>query len=703
MHFLNPLFLLASIGVIGPIVLHLVRKEESQKVPFSSLMFVTRMPKRSWRRQKLQHLLLLMLRVAALLLLVLAFARPFFTSRVPVPIQSLKNKFVVILLDNSFSMRFGDRFEKAKKQALQLVSRLGHGDSVQIVAFSDTSQVLNSPRAERGVLESLIDGLRPSYRKTSYTQALKLANQLLASAPDELREIDWISDFQESGWKDTQEEITLGEDIRIQAYDISGVDVGNAAVGQIQISEIPNQENPLVRVLAGVPSYGLKAPGLATLKLELNGKLLQEKQLSLESNGSKPVEFETFSLPPGVSAGKVQLNFPDPLPADNVFHFALNSHKKLKLLLLGEKQANNNFYLAKALAASSVSPFTVEVQDLKSGNLADLTPFAAILLNNIETIPPRVASSLYGFVSNGGGIILVLGNRVKSNDFNAQLEKILPAQLGYKYSASETKKEQFIGEMPKHHPIFDVFDTVHHSYFLTTPFSGYFHSTPRSASHVLIKLEDGSPLLIEGTVGKGRTLLFTSSLNMDWNDLPLKSVFLPFCQQLVKYCVGFEESQSAFMVGEVIPLSKLNPFLDKALNKISNSSGSFSQSWKVLNPSGEKTDLNDKDLIKSPFFTLEEPGFYQTTVHNFKNLVAANVDPAESDLRKVEPQRILSSIRRQVGETRASGRLLEATMDQHLAWEGRQRLWWFLLLLALMILLVESFVANRYYKNTAEM
>ena len=323
MHFLNPLFLLASIGVIGPIVLHLVRKEESQKVPFSSLMFVTRMPKRSWRRQKLQHLLLLMLRVAALLLLVLAFARPFFTSRVPVPIQSLKNKLVVILLDNSFSMRFGDRFEKAKKQALQLVSRLGHGDSVQIVAFSDTSQVLNSPRAERGVLESLIDGLRPSYRKTSYTQALKLANQLLASAPDELREIDWISDFQESGWKDTQEEITLGEDIRIQAYDISGVDVGNAAVGQIQISEIPNQENPLVRVLAGVSSYGLKAPGLATLKLELNGKLLQEKQLSLESNGSKLVEFEAFPLPPGVSAGKVQLNFPDPLPADNVFHFAL--------------------------------------------------------------------------------------------------------------------------------------------------------------------------------------------------------------------------------------------------------------------------------------------------------------------------------------------------------------------------------------------
>src|SRR5436189_1912936 len=152
MQFLNPLFLLGSLAVIAPIVLHLVRREESQKVPLSSLMFVTRMTKKSWRRQKLQHLLLLMLRVAALLLLVLAFARPFFTSRVPVPIQSSKDKSVVILLDNSFSMRFGDRFEKAKKQALQLVSGLSYGDSAQVVAFSDTSHVLNGPRAERGTL-----------------------------------------------------------------------------------------------------------------------------------------------------------------------------------------------------------------------------------------------------------------------------------------------------------------------------------------------------------------------------------------------------------------------------------------------------------------------------------------------------------------------------------------------------------------------
>src|SRR5262245_14571282 len=199
MSFLSPLFLFAGLAIIAPILLHLVRREETRKVPFSSLMFVTRMPKKSWRKQKLRHLLLLSLRVAALLLLALAFARPFFTWKVSAPIQTLQSRSLIVLLDNSFSMRFADRFEKAKTQTLQLVRGLAGQDSVQVVVFSDTSQALNSPQTERGTIQSLIRDVQPSYRTTNYAQAFKLANQLLASAPGELREVHWISDFQQTG------------------------------------------------------------------------------------------------------------------------------------------------------------------------------------------------------------------------------------------------------------------------------------------------------------------------------------------------------------------------------------------------------------------------------------------------------------------------------------------------------------------------
>jgi uncharacterized membrane protein len=699
MQFLNPLFLIGSLAVIGPILFHLVRKEESRKLPFSSLMFVTKMPKKSLRRQELKHLLLLLMRIAGLLLLILAFSRPYFTSKTAAPIQRSSNRSIVILLDNSFSLRSGDRFEKARDQATKLVRGLDRGDTAQIVTFSDTAQVLNNTRSDRGTLQTLIRGLKPSFRKTNYGQAFKLASQLLASAPNEVREIHWISDFQASGWNDSQGEITLGEDIKIQTYDVTGSISDNTAVSQVQVHEIWKEENPLARVLARVSAYNLRSPVSAMLKLELNGKLLQQKQLSFGPDGSASIEFENFSIPPGVSTGRITLDTSDSLPADNVLYFSLSRQKKVKLLMLSEKGSRDNFYLVKAFGASPDSPFNIELQDSNSLGAFDLTSYAAILINDIETIPAKQASRLYEFVNNGGGIIFVLGNRVKPHEFNSQLEKILPAKLAHKYSTGPEKRELYIGEMEKQHPIFNVFQGVHNSYFLTTPFSGFFQVTPRETSHTLIALEDKNPLLIEGAVGKGRTLLFASSLNMDWNDLPLKSVFLPFCQQMVKYCMGYEESQNAFMVGEVIPLNKLNPFLDRAMNKISKTSGSFSQSWKVSTPSGEKIDLNDADLIQTPFFNLEEPGFYQTKVHNFNNIVAVNIDPRESNLKKIDPEKVLASLKR-VTEEKAASKPMEASIDQRKAWEGKQSIWWYLLALTLLVLMIESYLANRYYRNT---
>ena len=702
MQFLNPLFLLGSLAAFAPILIHLVRKEESKRILFSSLMFVNRIPRKSWRRQELRHLLLLMMRIGALLLLALAFARPFLTSKISLPVQSLKDKSLVILLDNSFSMRFDGRFDRARKLALQLVGELGSGDSVQIVTFSDIAQVLNSPHPGRGTLSTIINSLQPTYRKTNYNQALKLASQLLASAPNELREICWISDFHQSGWNADQEQVTLDEKIKVRTYDVSDNDIGNATVDQVQISEARDQQHSLVKTLARVSAYGLKAKSRAMLQLELNGKVIQEKQVLFETDGSQLVEFNSFTKPPGVATGGVHLVLPDPLPADNVLHFVLNQQRELKVLLLGERQAKDNFYMGKALSASPDSPFTIEIQDAKAAASYDLAPYAAVVLNNLELIPPKLALSLHSFVNSGGGVILVLGSRVKPSDYDLQLDRILPARLTSMFSSAVAGKEMTIAEIQRKHFIFNIFEAVHQSYFMTTSYSGYFRSTPQKGSHVLVSLEDGNPLLIEGTMGKGRTLLFTSSFNMNWNDLPLKSVFLPFCQQLVKYCVNYEESRIAFTTGEVVSLSKLNPLLIKALNDASTISSSFSQSWKVVKPSGENIELNSSDLTKSPYFTLEEPGFYQTTVHNFRNWLAVNVDPTESDLRRIDPEIILSSFKRRTNDALVSRKPMDSSLDQRLIWESRQSLWWFLLIAAVIILLVESFLANRYYKNIPE-
>jgi len=698
MQFLNPWFLLGALTVVAPILVHLIRKDDSRKIPFSSLMFVTRLPKKSLRRQSLRHLLLLLLRISALLLLAVAFSRPFLVSKAAAPLRSSGDKSSVILLDNSFSMQFGNRFEKAKSRALQVLDGFASTDTLQLVTYSDTTTVLNNQLTDRSGLRALVRKLQPSHRKTNHLGALKLAQQLLASAPNDRLEIHWISDFQQTGWAESAEETTLLESVTIQPFDVAEDSGGNLSVNRLRLSQVVENDASLTRASVQVSASGMKTPASTRVVLELNGKRLQDKELALDRDDSKLVEFAAFSLPPGLSKGEIKLEPSDGLVADNVCHFTLNSLRKLRLLLLHEKGSQDSFYIAKALSATKDSPFQVELQDVSQGNALDLTKFSGVVVSNVGRVPARLAASITEFVRGGGGLIIALGSRTRNNNLNETLEKVLPASLG-KPGAGADNKTHFIGEIQKQHPVFDGFQPMHHSYFMTTPISGVVQTKPQPSSIVLASLEDGTPLLVEQTIGKGRSLLFASSLNMDWNDLPLKSVFLPFLHQLVKYSTHYDEEQSAFAVGEVVPLSTLNPMLGKALNKLSGSLGAFSQSWQVTTPKGDKAELADADLLKSPFFQLEEPGFYLSRVHNFDNAVAVNVVAAESDLRKVAPDKILASLRK-VGRTNATtAPTREATTDQQEAWESKQRVWWYLLVLALAVLLVESFLSNRYYEG----
>jgi hypothetical protein len=700
MQFLNPLLLVGSVAVIGPLLLHLIRKEESKKIPFSSLMFVTRLPKRSLRRQTLRHRLLLLMRMVALILLALAFARPFLVSEVAAPLTSSSDKSLVVLVDNSFSTRSGNRFERAREQALKILDSMSAGSTVQFVLYSDTTQVLNNLQAEKSSLRAVLQHVQPTYRKTDHRSALKLAQQLLSSAPNEQREIHWISDFQQSGWTDILEEVVIGDKVKVQPHDVGGTEGGNISISHSQLSRYIEGESQLTRISVRVTAYDTKAPVTARAALKLNGRILQERQFTLPAANSQLIEFDSFAVPPGVSKGDIQLYVSDSLEADNVYHFTLNSQQRVKLLLLGERGSRDSFYVAKALSASKDAPFQLETQDVNQGETLDLSKYSAVLLNNVATVPAALVDRLQEFVVNGGGLITILGSRVRATELSQRLERVLPAKLGNKLSTSSGNKELFIGEIQRQHPIFEIFQNVHHSYFMTTPFYGAFQSLPNESSQVLARLDDGSPLLLTRNLGKGRSLLFTSSLNIEWNDLPLKSVFLPFLHQMVKYSTSYEAEQYAFVVGEVIPMSVLNPMLGRALNRISRSS-SYSQDWKVLTPSGKAAELGDVDLVKAPFFSLDEPGFYQSRVHNFDNAVAVNIAPEESDLRKIAPEKVLASLRR-VGQTYSGTSPVEASLDQRQAWENKQRIWWYLLLLTLLVLAVESFVSNRYYKGVSE-
>src|SRR5688572_14895687 len=163
-------------------------------------MFVRRIPYQSVRRRKIQHWLLLMVRMAALALIILAFTRPFVdAANVPTGVATARE--VVVLLDTSYSMGFGDRWTRAQAAAREHIATITGSDRASVVLFGSGAEILLRSTGERSRLQAVVDAATPSPSSTRFSPALKVAGSILTESTLPRREVVLISDFQRIGWR----------------------------------------------------------------------------------------------------------------------------------------------------------------------------------------------------------------------------------------------------------------------------------------------------------------------------------------------------------------------------------------------------------------------------------------------------------------------------------------------------------------------
>src|SRR5687768_14003638 len=140
MSFITPLFFAALAALAIPVLIHLIQREKKQILRFPSLMFVQRVPYKSVQRRRIHNWLLLMVRLAALALIILAFARPFFERQDMTPTGTGARE-VVVLLDQSYSIGYADRWERARAAAYEAINGLGPADRGSVVLFSSDAEI----------------------------------------------------------------------------------------------------------------------------------------------------------------------------------------------------------------------------------------------------------------------------------------------------------------------------------------------------------------------------------------------------------------------------------------------------------------------------------------------------------------------------------------------------------------------------------
>lgn len=654
MSFLFPLYLLGAAAIAVPILLHLRRRPPKEHMEFSSLMFLAKSPERVTRRTRLEHLLLLALRCLAILLLAFAFGRPFLAS-VKLPSEETRLTRAVILLDRSASMQRDGLREASLAAAREALGRYESSDEVAIAFFDEDLHLA----ADLPALAGLGVGARiaafdelaaqepalPGWRGTDLGGAMVQAANLLLGAdtavPADHREIVIISDFQDGAKRDRLNENPWSADVSVRCLPLSVEKPGNlslALAASPPRSDIDEAEVYRVRITnsadADSPKVTLAWKGFPDSALE-----------TLVAPGTGRI-LSSPPRPPGAARGTLVVTG-DAHPFDNEVHVSPVQPRPLRILFLGserdaESAGSPLFYLRRALQPTpALTPLVTTSETLTA---ADLDSNEVVVVSDAWTT--ATGSALFAFAEEGGLVLALPSAATSSEAFAA-----LTGQPGWKLSEATVKDYALLANLDFDHPVLQPFARAGIRDFTKIRFWKHRRliMTPSETSRVVATFDDESPAILEHRVGEGAVVAFLAGWRPEESQLALSSKFVPLLYSLFDHAGYSIRSAPTLYVGETAYTS---------------------------------------------------PGFYEEEKGGQNLLVAVNLDPAEGRTFAFDPAidfaalgiPLLDPAAPVVAPELSGSDKVRVKAEQK---EEKQKLWKWLILAALLVLLIETWLAGR--------
>jgi hypothetical protein len=660
MGFFAPLFL-AGVAAVGlPVWLHLLRKHRSQPLPFGSLMFWERHTQSSIKHRRLRYLLLLALRMALFVLIALAFARPYI-ERKSIPFQHT-GEITVVAIDNSLSMRAGNLFDQARQMAKSDISGLRAGERAQVLEFGSRVHALSEVTDDKQQLNAAIDAAQTSDDKTSFAELARSLRSIAQSLKLPLR-VALYSDMQQTGMPPNFNDLRLNAAIRLEPHALAPKEVPNFTVENV-IAPRRVYDGKKQRVLATVASFG-GPKATRRVSLMLNDREVETKSVEVPEGGRATVEFQSLDVPYGRNKGAIKIDAADALPADDTFYFSVERGDPRPALFVYE--AGNQhalLYFKSALEASGQSAF--DVQPVIVEQTANVSPakYAFVVISDVGVLPGGFENQLREYVQNGGSVLVALGH-------NAMAKMKVPVSDEHiaesRYAGREGERFQTAAWLDPSHP-----SIQRDNNWAGVKFYRVLRVDP-GKSRVVARLSDETPLLMDQQMGGGHVEVFASTFDNIDNDFPLHASFVPFVEQTARYLGRLDSGPPAVQVGS---FEELRDSKDKG------------SAVDVVDPKGGRVfDLKEAATAQNVQFTLA--GFYDIRRPNGRNeLVAVNSDRRESDLTPASTEDLKLWQNTANG---TSGGDSSATSDQKPV-----SLWWYVMLAALALAVVESVLGNRH-------
>ncbi|HEY7118953.1 MAG TPA: BatA domain-containing protein [Tepidisphaeraceae bacterium] len=698
MGLLAPLYIAGVLAVGLPILFHLIRRTPHSRQAFSSLMFLSQSPPRLTRRSRLTNILLLILRAAALTILALAFARPFFSRGAETSHNPARGHRVAILIDTSASMRRGDLWQQANKQVEEALREVSPTDEVALYAFDDHTRPAMTfkewtelePSRRAAVLRAHLADLKPTWAGTKLGDALAAVADSLAETEagqhgDDrmLRQLVLVSDLQQGSHVESLQgyqwpaNVTLG----VRAVALKPEKATNAGVQFIKPSSDGSENAADARKLrvrvANAPDSTREQFSLAWANDA--GAIPQSPPLKVYVPPGRS-QVVRVSWPVGNQRADRLVLEGDDSDFDNTLYVVPPRTESVRVIYVGDDNADDvkglGYYLHSAATAEPDRRRVELVTRRPQDRLGDADLVGARLVVVAAPLPDATTTLLRRFADAGGDVSWILTD--------AGQAKSLLQLLGtgdVKVEEATGKDYALIGHVDTEHPLFAPFADARFGDFTKIHFWKHRRLTlaKPDQARVLARFDDGDPFLLERTIGKGRVVVATSGWQPADSQLALSTKFVPLIDGLLRRHDGaLVEAQ--YGVGDRVGLPVV----------------AGQQSRTLAGPDGKAIDLA---AGASAFEGTDRPGIYRLTTNGEETALAVNLSPDESRTAPLPVEDLERWGAKLTAKPSAAPTTEEAAMRERrlrgIELENRQKLWRWLIVGVLGLLAVETALAGR--------
>lgn len=652
MTFAHPLLLWGALAALIPLLIHLFDRRRPRPHPFGAISFVLKSHRRNSSRLKLRRLILYALRTLLLLALPIALARPEWKKDEAIAPSAKGPAATVVVLDTSLSMRWVDgrsHFELGRDEARAALRELTNEEPAALLPCGPNPVPPGTPGFERGRLLSVLDELEASHGGSELNRCLELAALALAESPIPAKRIVLVSDFTAGALRLEAPLPTVtgpkGEQVRPEMV-LRDVAAGLEELANVALLDARAEPAPQVGPRAWqftftARNFSAQPKKDLELQLKVEGQVVAKGFFDLPAHGTAQKSL-THRFDQGGNVVVEGALTPDALPDDDTRALVLAVPKELRALVVNgsastQKLKDEAWFTEAALAATG-SPVRATVRDADSAWREDFNQYDVVLVLNAAAPSHEVAERLRAFVEEkGGGLFLSMGERVEADGWNAAFGALLPRRLRLVKTAVEPGQPDSgaraarLATVGWEHPVFTPFIGRAREGLSSARFYRYMlleSETPgeKEPSQVLAALEDGAPALAAARRGKGRVLLFTSTVDRDWADFAIRTSFLPLMQRVCAWLTGSLDEREELhpRVAQVVTL-KPEAGVEPSL---------------VKSPGGKELPALRQQDGSYSVGPLLEPGAHRVLSKDGKPIAALAfavvLDPAESDLTRLK-------------------------------------------------------------------